>query len=68
MSRENVETLRRAYEAYNRGDIDAAVADTPRTPNMSLSGPSPESATYFPDPRVTSESSPGFGTRSTTPM
>jgi hypothetical protein len=27
MSRENVEMLRRAYEAYNRGDVDAAVAD-----------------------------------------
>ena len=27
MSQENVETLRRAYEAYNRGDLDAAVAD-----------------------------------------
>jgi ketosteroid isomerase-like protein len=27
MSHENVETLRRAYNAYNRGDIDAAVAD-----------------------------------------
>ena len=28
MSRENVESLRRAFEAYNRGDLDAAVADT----------------------------------------
>ena len=27
MSEENVESLRRAFEAYNRGDIDAAVAD-----------------------------------------
>jgi ketosteroid isomerase-like protein len=27
MSQENVETLRRAFEAYNRGDDDAAVAD-----------------------------------------
>ena len=27
MSQENVETLRRAYEAYNRGDLDAAVAE-----------------------------------------
>ena len=27
MSQENVETLRRAYEAYNRGDLDVAVAD-----------------------------------------
>jgi ketosteroid isomerase-like protein len=27
MSEENVESLRRAYEAYNRGDIDAVVAD-----------------------------------------
>jgi ketosteroid isomerase-like protein len=27
MSQENVETLRRAYEAYNQGDLDAAVAD-----------------------------------------
>lgn len=27
MSQENVEALRRAYEAYNRGDVDAAVAD-----------------------------------------
>ena len=27
MSEENVETLRRAYEAYSRGDLDAAVAD-----------------------------------------
>jgi uncharacterized protein len=30
MSQENVETLRRAYEAYNRGDLDAAVADISR--------------------------------------
>ena|SRR5215207_769994 len=27
MSEENVESLRRAFDAYNRGDIDAAVAD-----------------------------------------
>ena len=27
MSQENVETLRRAYEAFNRGDLDATVAD-----------------------------------------
>jgi ketosteroid isomerase-like protein len=27
MSQENVETLRRAYEAYNQGDLDVAVAD-----------------------------------------
>ena len=27
MSQENVESLRRAFEAYNRGDVDAAVAD-----------------------------------------
>jgi ketosteroid isomerase-like protein len=26
MSQENVETLRRAYEAYNQGDLDVAVA------------------------------------------
>jgi ketosteroid isomerase-like protein len=26
MSRENVEVMRRAFEAYNRGDVDAAVA------------------------------------------
>jgi uncharacterized protein len=30
MSQDNVETLRRAYEAYNRGDLDAAVADISR--------------------------------------
>jgi ketosteroid isomerase-like protein len=30
MSQENVETLRRAYDAYNRGDLDAAVADISR--------------------------------------
>jgi ketosteroid isomerase-like protein len=27
MSQENVETLRRAFEAFNRNDLDAAVAD-----------------------------------------
>ena len=27
MSQENVEIVRRAFDAYNRGDIDAAVAD-----------------------------------------
>ena len=27
MSEENVETLRRAFEAFSRGDLDAAVAD-----------------------------------------
>jgi ketosteroid isomerase-like protein len=27
MSQENVESLRRAFQAYNRGDIEAAVAD-----------------------------------------
>jgi len=27
MSEENVEKIRRAFEAYNRGDLDAAVAD-----------------------------------------
>jgi ketosteroid isomerase-like protein len=27
MSEENVEMIRRAYEAYERGDLDAAVAD-----------------------------------------
>ena len=27
MSQENVEIVRRAFEAYNRGDLDAAVAD-----------------------------------------
>jgi uncharacterized protein len=27
MSQENVEMVRRAYEAYNRGDIDGAVSD-----------------------------------------
>ena len=27
MSEENVEVVRRAFEAYNRGDIDAVVAD-----------------------------------------
>jgi len=27
MSQQNVETLRRAYEAFDRGDLDAAVAD-----------------------------------------
>ena len=27
MSQENVESLGRAFEAYNRGDLDAAVAD-----------------------------------------
>jgi hypothetical protein len=27
MSRENVEVMRRAYEAFNRGDLRAAVAD-----------------------------------------
>jgi ketosteroid isomerase-like protein len=27
MSQENVELLRRAFEAYNRGDMDGAVAD-----------------------------------------
>ena len=27
MSQENVETLRRAYEAFSRGDLDAAVVD-----------------------------------------
>ena len=27
MSQENVEIIRRAYEAYERGDLDAAVAD-----------------------------------------
>lgn len=27
MSEQNVEVVRRAFEAYNRGDLDAAVAD-----------------------------------------
>jgi ketosteroid isomerase-like protein len=27
MSKENVEIVRRAFEAYNRGDIEGAVAD-----------------------------------------
>ena len=39
MSEENVEIIRRAYEAYERGDLDAAVADI--APDVSTSRQEP---------------------------
>jgi uncharacterized protein len=50
MSEENVEILRRAFDAFNRGDIDAAVADFAPECEYFASGALPDSAPFYRGP------------------
>ena len=50
MSRENVEVLRRAYEAFNRGDFDAMVADIAPEFEYVPTGALPDAETVYQGP------------------
>ena len=65
MSQENVESLRRAFEAFNRNDLDAAVADVHPDCEYIPSGALPESVTQFVGLRDTREPLAGSATLST---
>jgi ketosteroid isomerase-like protein len=67
MSQENVEMVRRAYEAYSRGDIDGAVADFAPDCRYTAAGIIPDRTGSFTDPRATRSSSAGCEATSTTP-
>jgi ketosteroid isomerase-like protein len=47
MSQENVEMLRRAYEAYSRGDIDGAVSDFAPDCHYTAAGTIPDRTGVF---------------------
>ena len=65
MSKENVELVRRAYEAYGRGDTDGAVADFAPDCRYTAAGTIPDRIGSFTDPRDTSSSSAGYEASST---
>jgi ketosteroid isomerase-like protein len=50
MSRENVEIVRRAYEAFNRGDLEAVVADAAPDAEYVTSGTIPGAGGVFRGP------------------
>ena len=66
MSQENVEALRGAFEAYNRDDLDAAVANIQPDCEYVPTGALPGGRDVVRGPAGYKDSSPGCGTRSTT--
>jgi ketosteroid isomerase-like protein len=55
MSQENVEVIRRAYEALNRGDLDGAVEDAAQDFEYIPSGTIPGTAAVYRGFRITEE-------------
>jgi len=65
MSQENVEIVRRAFEAFNRGDLDAAVVDLAADCEYTSSGAIPGTTDTYRGLRDTSGSLGGSWTSST---
>ena len=66
MSQENVDMVRRAYEAYNRGDIDGGLRTSAPTAGTPPPERSPTVLASFTDARATRSSSGGCEASSTT--
>jgi hypothetical protein len=65
MSQENVEKMRAAFDAFNRGDLDAAVADFSAEFEYVPTGALPDATTSIGDPRRSSGSCIGSPMSST---
>ena len=64
MSQENVEIVRRGFDAYQRGDLDAAVTDLAQDCEFVPTGALPEAVACIGGLRATSGSSAGSRTSS----
>jgi ketosteroid isomerase-like protein len=67
MSQENVEAIRRAYEAYNRGDLESMVVDIAPEFEYETTGAVPGTRAVYSGPEGWREFAAGCARSSTTP-
>jgi ketosteroid isomerase-like protein len=68
MSQENVEMTRRAYEAFNRGDLDGMSVDAAPEFEYVATGAIPDAGGVYRGPEESGSSWNGGGASSTSPI